>query len=132
MTDRSPLQRPLSRRKLLQASAGVALATALGGATSPARAAGGKKRAVGDRDAEERHWRTADKGRDEAVGRPIVNLLRRRQLLQLAIAHHGDEVGHGQRLRLVMGDVERGGPEALAEALDLPAHGHAQASIEIG
>ena len=42
MTDRSPLQRPLSRRKLLQASAGVALATALGGATSTARAAGGK------------------------------------------------------------------------------------------
>jgi multiple sugar transport system substrate-binding protein len=42
LTDSSPLQRPLSRRKLLQGSAGVALATALGGATTPARAAGGK------------------------------------------------------------------------------------------
>jgi multiple sugar transport system substrate-binding protein len=42
MTDSNPLQQRLSRRKLLQGSAGLALATALGGAASPARAAGGK------------------------------------------------------------------------------------------
>src|SRR5579872_5715378 len=42
MSDFSPLRRPVSRRKLLQGSAGLAFATALGGATSPARAAGGK------------------------------------------------------------------------------------------
>jgi multiple sugar transport system substrate-binding protein len=42
MPEDNPLQRPLSRRKLLQGSAGLALATAIGGAASPARAAGGK------------------------------------------------------------------------------------------
>jgi multiple sugar transport system substrate-binding protein len=42
MSDNHPLRRQLSRRKLLQGSAGLALMTALGGATSPARAAGGK------------------------------------------------------------------------------------------
>src|ERR1700692_4933019 len=42
MTDKSAFQRPLTRRKLLQGSAGLAMMTALGGMTSPARAAGGK------------------------------------------------------------------------------------------
>ena len=42
MSDNNPLQGRLSRRKLLQGSAGLALMTALGGAMSPARAAGGK------------------------------------------------------------------------------------------
>ena len=42
MTDKSSFQRPLTRRKLLQGSAGLAMMTALGGAMSPARAAGGK------------------------------------------------------------------------------------------
>ena len=43
MNDKNPFQRPISRRKLLQASAGLATVAALGGTTTwPARAAGGK------------------------------------------------------------------------------------------
>ena len=42
MSDNNPLRGRLSRRKLLQGSAGLAMMTALGGAMSPARAAGGK------------------------------------------------------------------------------------------
>jgi multiple sugar transport system substrate-binding protein len=42
MTDRNPFQRPLSRRRLLQGGAGLAMTAALGGAAAPARAAAGK------------------------------------------------------------------------------------------
>jgi multiple sugar transport system substrate-binding protein len=43
MSEKHPLQRPISRRSLLQGTAGLAMAAAMGGAaTSPASAAGGK------------------------------------------------------------------------------------------
>lgn len=43
MTEKNPFQRPISRRKLLQGTAGLAAAAAFGGvSTAPARAAGGK------------------------------------------------------------------------------------------
>ena len=42
MSAKNPFQRHISRRSLLQGSAGLAMAAALGGASSPAAAAGGK------------------------------------------------------------------------------------------
>jgi len=46
MTDKHPFQRPISRRTMLQGSAGLAMAAALGG-TVPARAADAKKVIIG-------------------------------------------------------------------------------------
>ena len=46
MTDNNPFQRPVSRRTLLQGSAGLAVAAALGG-TVPAKAADAKKVIIG-------------------------------------------------------------------------------------
>ncbi len=78
------------------------------------------------------HRRVADEERHEAVGRAFIDVGGRCQLLQLALTHHGDQVGHGERFGLVMGDIDRGGAEAVAETLDLAAHGEAQARIEVG
>src|ERR1700676_377713 len=89
--------------------------------------AGHEDRAIVERGAQERHRRTADEGRYELVGWPVVDLVWRRHLLQLAVAHDSDEVGHGQGLGLVVGDVERGRPQPVTKALDLAAHGEAQA-----
>ena len=43
---------------------------------------------------------------DEQVGRPQVDLLRRAELLDLAVLHHRDAVGQRQRLDLVMRDID--------------------------
>ena len=50
------------------------------------------------------HLRRADEARDEHVGGLGEDLVRRRDLLDQAVAHDGDAVGHGQGLELVVGD----------------------------
>ena len=65
------------------------------------------------------------------VGGPLVDFIWRRDLLQLALAQHRNEIGHGERFGLVVRDVEGRGTEPVAEALDLAAHGQAQAGVEI-
>ena len=50
----------------------------------------------------------ADEAGDELRARPVVDLLRRAGLLDLAGIHHADQVGGGHRLGLVVGDVDRG------------------------
>jgi hypothetical protein len=45
--------------------------------------------------------------------------------------HDDDLVGHGHGLDLVVGDVDRGGLEALVQLLDLGAHAHAQLRVEV-
>src|SRR5438128_11864826 len=50
----------------------------------------------------------ADKTGDELRARLRVKLVRGRTLLQPAIAKHRNPIGHGQRLFLVVGDVEDG------------------------
>ena len=84
-----------------------------------------------DRALEHVHRRIADERRHEAVGGAVVDLVRRRELLQLAVAHDGHEVGHRHRLGLVVRDVQRGRPEALLQALDLAAHRRAQLRVEV-
>ena len=77
------------------------------------------------------HRRAADEAADEEVDRVVVQLLRRRHLLQLALAHHGDAVAHRHRLDLVVRDVDRGHAEVVLEPADLRAHLHAQLGVEV-
>jgi hypothetical protein len=67
------------------------------------------------------HGRRADEARDEEVDRVVVQRLRRVDLLQHAQAHDRDAVAEGQRLGLVVGDVDRRRVRALLDARDLGA-----------
>jgi hypothetical protein len=53
------------------------------------------------------------------------------ELLQAALVHDGDHVGHRHRLDLVVGDVEGRHAELLLEPLDLDAHLQAQLGVEV-
>jgi hypothetical protein len=53
-------------------------------------------------------------------------------LLDDAVVHDHDLVGHGHGLDLVVRDVDRGGLQALVQLLDLGAHLHAQLGVEVG
>ena len=77
------------------------------------------------------HRRRADERGDEQVRGPLVKLLRRRQLLERAVAEEGDPVAHRHRLRLVVGDVEGRDSETPLDAKDLAPHLHAQVRVEV-
>ena len=72
----------------------------------------------------------ADEVGDEIVGRPLVDLGRRGDLLDRALVHHGDAVGHDQRLFLVVGDEDRGQAEPALQAAHLELHRLAQLAVE--
>ena len=55
------------------------------------------------------------------VAGPVVQLGRRRALLEPPVAHHGDPVGDRQRLLLVVGDEQGGDAELLLQPADLLA-----------
>ena len=76
------------------------------------------------------HGRRADEARDEEVRRAGEDFVRAGDLLDHAVAHHGDAVGHGQRLELIVGDDHRRLVEAGQQLLDLAAHGLAQLHVE--
>ncbi len=80
--------------------------------------------------AEEVHRRRADEVGDEQRRRPVVDLARRAELLDHALVHHGDPVGHRHRLELVVGDVDRGGAEAVVQVAQLAAHEVAELGVE--
>jgi len=65
------------------------------------------------------HRRVADEARDESVGRMIVDLGRAANLLDDAFFHDDDAVGQGHRLDLVVGHIDGGDGELVAEVLDL-------------
>ena len=71
-------------------------------AEAPAAAVGRLERAV-----DEVHRRGAQERGDEHVRGAPVDVLRRADLLQHAVAHHGDPVPHRHRLDLVVGHVHR-------------------------
>ena len=77
------------------------------------------------------HRRRADEARDEEVRRHVVEVERRADLLDPAVVHDDDLVGHGHRLDLVVGDVDRGGLQPLVQVLDLGAHRDAQLGVEV-
>ena len=72
----------------------------------------------------------ADERGDEAVGRAVVDLLRHGDLLQPALRHHADAVGHRQRLALVVGDVDECDVGALLDGAQLGPHMLAQLQVE--
>ena len=49
-----------------------------------------------------------------------------------AFAHDDDAVGDGERLFLVVGDVDDGEPELLLQRADVLAHAAAQLGVEVG
>ena len=76
------------------------------------------------------HVHTADEACDEEGGRLGVGLKRRADLLDHAVVHHHDAVGHGQRLLLVVGHHDRRDAEPPLQRLDLRAQGDTHARVE--
>ena len=80
---------------------------------------------------EDVHRRVADERGDECVGRPIVELLRRRDLLQAPAIEHGDAMPERHRFGLVVSDVDHRGVRAPLQVGDLGAHLDAQFGVEV-
>ena len=74
--------------------------------------------------------RLADELGDERGARVLVDLGRRAQLGHPGVVHDRDPVGHGERLFLVVGDVDEGGAELLVERLELELHLLAQLEVD--
>ena len=66
--------------------------------------------------------RRADEAGDEQAVRPVVEIVGRADLLDPALAHADDAVGHRRRLDLVVGDQDRRHAELALQAADLAAH----------
>ena len=77
------------------------------------------------------HGRTADEGRDEDVRGPLVDAVRRADLLEPPVVHDGDQVGEGERFRLVVRHVDEGASKLLVKTLELAPHGDAQGHVEV-
>ena len=61
----------------------------------------------------------------------LVQVARGADLLQHAVLQHRDAVAHGERLGLVVRDVDRGDAEAALERRDLGAGLHAELGVEV-
>jgi hypothetical protein len=102
-----------------------------GGRARPAERAGDDRVAF-DAGLDEIHpWR-AEKRPDERGRRPLVHLARRADLKQPARTHDGDSIGQGHRLDVVVGHVERRGPQAAHELRDLSAQVARKRRVEVG
>ena len=66
----------------------------------------------------------------KAVLRQLVELLRRTHLLDPALVHHRDGVGHGHGLLLVVGHVHEGEADLVLDRLELELHLAAQLEVE--
>ena len=62
---------------------------------------------------------------------PVVDLVRRAELVQLAAVHHRDLVGHAHGLDLVVGDVDHRLLQLALDALQLAAHILAESGVQI-
>ncbi|OIQ70522.1 hypothetical protein GALL_478660 [mine drainage metagenome] len=69
---------------------------------------------------------------DEGIGGPAQQVARRAQLQQAATGHHAHAVGQGQRLAVVVGDVERAEAMLAHNAADEVAQFLAQSGVQIG
>ena len=70
--------------------------------------------------------------RDEQVGRAVVELQRRADLLDRAVAQHHDAVGQRHRLDLVVGHVDGSSPSCAVQLGDLDPRLPAQRGVEVG
>ena len=80
---------------------------------------------------DEAHLGLADERGDVQVARGAVDLARRAELDDLAVAHDRDEVGQAHRLLLVVGHEDAGRAQLQVEVLDLGAHPAAQARVKV-
>src|SRR5262249_52971107 len=71
--------------------------------------------------AEERIVLSDERG-DEGCRGIVVDFRRGADLLDVALTHDGDTVGHGQGLALVVGDVDEGDPGAALNGAQLRTH----------
>ena len=62
--------------------------------------------------------------------RPVVDRARLVDLLDHAVGHDRDPVRHGQRLTLVVGDVDEGDADLVLDALELDLHLLAELQVE--
>ncbi|MNY43212.1 hypothetical protein D3C86_1781550 [compost metagenome] len=72
----------------------------------------------------------ADEIRDEAAARSRIELVGPAHLLDPALVHHDDDIGHGQSLFLVMGDEDEGLAGLLLDRLELDLHLLAELSVK--
>ena len=72
----------------------------------------------------------ADEVGDEAVGRVLVDFVRRVALQQPAVLQHRHAVGHDQRFLLVVGDDDEGDADLVLQPLQFELHGAAQLLVE--
>src|SRR2546428_532514 len=73
----------------------------------------------------------ADEVRDERGRRPVVDVESVTDLLEDALVHDGDPVGHRERFLLVVRHVDRRDLQLLLDPADLVAHPHAKLRVEI-
>ena len=107
-------------------------------ATSPVRPASGTRSSPpasirtrsGAGDGADEQVRDAEEAGDELRARPLVELGRRAELLDLAAVHDRDRVGHRHRLLLVVRDVDEGDPQLVLDALQLELELLAQLQVE--
>ena len=67
---------------------------------------------------------------DELVGRVLVDLRGRADLLDAALVEHGQAVAHRQRLLLVVRDVDERDADLVLDALELGLHALAQLEVQ--
>jgi hypothetical protein len=84
------------------------------------------------RDARAQEVHRADELRHEARAWRRIDLLGPAHLLDGAVVHDDDPVGHGERLLLVVRDQDRGDAKAALQRADLPAQVQAHARVERG
>ena len=81
---------------------------------------------------EQIHRRTGEKACNEGVDRMAVDLQRRPDLDDPAVAHDADPLAHGHRLDLVMRDMDDGLAQHAVKLDQLRAHRCAQLGIQVG
>ena len=74
----------------------------------------------------------ADEIRDECVLRLVIDILRSADLLDLALGHDDDRVGHAQRFFLIVRDEHERDAGGLLDVLELLLHVLAQLQVERG
>lgn len=74
--------------------------------------------------------RLANKAGDKGGLRLGINLIARADLLDTAIVHHGNPIGHGQRFGLIMGDIDKGHARLALDRAQFGAHMLAQFQIQ--
>ncbi len=80
---------------------------------------------------EQVHRRRTDEPGDEQIGRVLIELHRRPDLLDAARVEDNDAVGQRHRLDLVVCHVDHGGAQLGMQTGDLQPHLHAQRRVEV-